>query len=272
MFPISTHQALPDVPRRLQHPYDNLPVLDWWKYDYDHVYVVLNPFFRVPGYSPETAAYGPVRLALPVSELEELLEEGVPLRDNEAPDGFEETIKGTGQPVRWADVAASIGAMDFPAFARTLWLSIIAGDPDEMDLDMLDRLDAYCRETALYTPEEDVLPPVLEPVLGRYLAGMGLDEVTLWSEGRESSRDCAVSAFGRDAPPVVLPGQKLSAISAPGMMLTWAYDDVAGLLALTDEMRQRIDPSEHFEGFWAAADTTSVVFAPEDAPAPERRN
>ena len=55
-------QLAADVPRKLEHPFENVPVLDWWKYDYDHVYVVLNPFFRVPGYTPQTAAFGPMRV------------------------------------------------------------------------------------------------------------------------------------------------------------------------------------------------------------------
>ena len=34
------NDTLSPVPRRLEHPYDNVPVLDWWKYDYDHVFHV----------------------------------------------------------------------------------------------------------------------------------------------------------------------------------------------------------------------------------------
>ncbi len=262
-----------DVPRRLEHPYDNVPVLDWWKYDYDHVFVVLNPFFRVPGYTPETASYGPVRLPFDPEMLVDRIEEGdLPEPANPAPEGFEDLIKQTGTAVPWSEVAMALGISDFERFARIVWLQVIAGEISEDDAEIAAGLAEYCALTGLYTPEEDLLPAVMEPALGRYLEALGLDGVVLWSEWREASRSCSTESFSRDNPATVLPGEKLAAVAAPGMLLSWGYDDVAGLLALTDERRRQADPSRFFEGFWASADTPSLVFAPEDAMPASRRN
>jgi len=77
-----------------------VPVLEWWANDYDHVFSVLNPFFRVPGYAPETAAYGPVRMsATSAEEVVDLVLAGRQKRPNEAPEDFDEAIKTTGVQV-----------------------------------------------------------------------------------------------------------------------------------------------------------------------------
>ena len=265
-------QLAADVPRKLEHPFENVPVLDWWKYDYDHVYVVLNPFFRVPGYTPQTAAFGPMRVTGDAADVLELVNEGVVERENEAPENFHDIIKQTGTAVRWSEVAQAVGAVDFDRFARIVWLQTIAGQAGEDNALMSEQLQEFCDQTGLYMPEEDLLPAVLETTVGRYLEALGVDEVTLWNEWREISRDCPVSAFEPDNPATGLPGDKLTAVSTDGLLLSWGYDDVAGLLALTDEMRHRVDPAQFFEGFWASAETTSLVFAPEGAPPPSRRN
>lgn len=267
------NDRLSAVPRRLEHPYDNVPVLDWWKYDYDHVFVVLNPFFRVPGYTPETASFGPMRVAMDPETLMEQIEEGaMPEPVNPAPEGFEDLIKQTGKAVAWSDVAFAVDAPDFERFARTVWLQVIGGEIPEADQPLAERLAEYCARTGLYHPEEDLLPAAMEPALGRYLEALGHDTVTLWSEWREISRGCPVGAFGGENPATALPGEKLTAVAAPGLLLSWGFDDIAGLLALTEAQRARVNPADHFEGFWAGAGTTSLVFAPEGAPPPSRRN
>ncbi|APZ53422.1 hypothetical protein [Salipiger abyssi] len=269
-----SEDLLADVPRRLQHPYFNVPVLDWWKYDYDHVFVVLNPFFLVPGYAPDTAAYGPMHTTLnPVELMTQIEEGGLLARVNPAPDGFEDIIKQTGRPVRWQAVAKAVGMEgEFDRFARTVWLQIIAGEIPEADMDLAARIEAYCDNAGLYRPEEDVLPAMLEPALGHYLAALGETQATLWNEWRDMSRSCPVSSLSQDNPATSLPGEKLCAVTAPGVMLSWAYDDVAGLLAMTDARRSAADPADYFEGFWATPETTSVVFEPESAAPPLFRN
>jgi len=267
------NDTLSPVPRRLEHPYDNVPVLDWWKYDYDHVFVVLNPFYRVPGYTPETASFGPLRVSMdPETLMEQIEEGGMPEPLNPAPEGFEDLIKQTGEAVAWSDVAFAIGATDFDRFARTVWLQAIGGEIPEADQDLAARLAEYCERTGLYHPEEDLLPAAMEPVLGRYLAALGQTDVMLWSEWRDVSRLAPLDTFARENPASGLPGEKLSAVAAPGLLLSWGYDDIAGLLALTDAQRARANPADYFEGYWAGAETTSLVFAPEGAPPPSRRN
>lgn len=251
-----------DTPRRLTHPNLNAPVLDWWARDYDHVFVVLNPFFRVPGTPPESVRWTTGGGSMLLADTPDAL-------TAEAPDGFDEVVKTTGRPVRWSHVAQGVGAMDFTHFARTVWLWVIGAEAPDHDLALAEKLARYCQAEGLYKPEEDWLPLVLEPALARYLQAVGIDEVTLWDEWRETSLLCPSEAFGRDEPPVTLVDEgPVSAVSAPGLLLSWAQSDVAGLLAITEDMRARVDPARHFEGFWASARTGSAVFDPEEtAPA-----
>ncbi|NDV99774.1 CpsD/CapB family tyrosine-protein kinase [Yangia sp. PrR002] len=261
--------SLTDTPRRLEHPSMNAPLLDWWMRDYDHVFVVLNPFFSVPGFAPDTAAWGPLRSeATTQQELEALIESLGDGQPNQPPDAFDEIIKTTGQPIRWDMVAQALGVADFEHFAHMVWLWVIGAEPPEADVTLISRIARHCRNEGLYKPEEDWLPLVVEPMLLPYFEALRLDEVTLWDETRTSSLECPIDAFHRDEPPVALMDAPISAISAPGMLLSWSQDQVTGLLAMTEEMRQKADPARFLEGFWAGTRTSSLVLDPTHARAP----
>jgi len=253
------------IPRHVLCPPTGIPILEWWEVCYDHVFVVFNPFFRVPGYSPETAAFGPVRAGpRSVAEIVGLLTGPTPERPNAAPDNFDDLIKAQGQPVPWRTVAEAIGASDFTAFCRTVWLWTLQVERPDRDPLIAGALSRYCRETGTYPPEEDMLPAILEPVLGRFLAALGISEVQLWSEWRDVSKTVPVSALRATAPCVELPGEKLCAVSAPGVLIAWQFDDVAGLLCLNHEMRSRADPAEFFEGVPVTGAMYADVFNPVD--------
>ncbi|MCA0873614.1 hypothetical protein LCL97_22505 [Seohaeicola saemankumensis] len=253
------------IPGHVLCPPTDIPILDWWMGCYDHVFVVFNPFFRVPGYGPETAAFGPVRTgSLSVAEIVGLVTGPTPERPNAAPDDFGDLIKAQGRPVAWRRVAEAVGAGDFTAFCRTVWLWTLQVERPDRDPQMAGALSRYCRETATYPPEEDMLPAILEPALGRFLAALGISEAQLWSEWRDVSKTVPVSALRASAPRVELPGEKLCAVSAPGFLIAWAFDDVAGLLCLSQELRDRADPSAYFEGFPVTEGMYSDVFNPVD--------
>lgn len=252
------------TPRRLAHPPESEPVLEWWAECYDHVFVVLNPFFSVEGYSPRTAAYGPIHAGTVAPEYVPGFLDEMPVRPNEAPDDFCDEIKHNGQPIRWDRLGRALGvaAPSATDFRRNVWLWTLGVTRDDTDPELFAALDRYCDRHGIYPPEEDQLPAILEPVLHDYLSALKLDEVTLWNEWRNIGQPLDVEVLGRDYPCVAIAGEKNAAITAPGLMLTWAFDDVSGLLALTDEMRQRVDPADFFEGFWITAGAYSDVFNP----------
>ena len=250
--------------RHLVQPPCETPVLDWWREAYDHVFVVLNPFFSVPGFSPVTAAYGPVRRNLSPAGVLDLIKSPWEPRPNEAPDDFEDIVKRTGEPVRWSDIRAALGYEDVAVFNRTVWLWVLQMTRADVDPELAAQLSEYCRDHALYPPEEDQLPAVLEPALGQYLAALGLEAVEIHDEWRRKALRASVDAFGREAPCVELPGEKVCAISAPGLLLSWEFDDVAGLLALSDARLKQARPEQWLEGFWLGPGDYSDVFNPVD--------
>lgn len=262
------------TPRKLAHPPERVPVLEWWAEDYDHVFVVLNPFFRVEGFSPRTAAYGPMHAGtVAPKDVRDFLDE-MPVRANEAPKDFCDEIKHNGQPIRWDHLGRALG-LSAPAatdFRRNVWLWTLEVDRDDTDPELFAALERYCDRHGIYAPEEDQLPAILEPVLHDYLTALNLDEVTLWNEWRNISQPVDVATLSRDYPCLAMAGEKNAAITAPGLILSWAFDDVSGLLALTDEMRQRADPAVWFEGFWLGAGTYPDVFNPAGFLERKRRN
>lgn len=120
----------------------------------------------------------------------------------------------------------------------------------------------YCDANSIYPPEEDTLPVILEPILYDYLTRLELKTVTLWSEWRDKSLQISTNDFARNRPDVCLPNEKLSGVSAPGFFLSWRFDDISGLLCLTEELRRKVDPLDIFEGFPVTASMYVDIFNP----------
>jgi len=246
-----------DLPRRLRLPPLDTPMLEWWAKDYDHIFIAYSPFFRVPGYTPQTAAYG--KIYSDRTDVDDILDliHNPPERPNEAPPDFETTIKETGELVRWADVHAAIGIGDFETFARSAWLWTVEAPRDDRDERIVAGLNRLVQDTGLYSPEEDFMPVILEPVIARFLAAAGIATVTLHDEHGFESRSCSAGDFARGTPPVRLPGSVVSKISsdAPRMLMAWPWDEIAGFICVSDEMRRACPPEQFFEGRYATPDT-----------------
>lgn len=255
-----------DKPRRIMEAPYHTPMLEWWAADYDHVFIVLSPFFRVEGYTPETAAFGIVRVGTKsVGEIMSQIQNPVSL-PNGAPSDFDSTIKQSGELIHWRDVQSAIGADDYLIFCRAAWLWTIGSNRVEEYLDIVEKLDAYCHERGIYKPEEDQLPVIMEPIVGRYLAALDIDQVTIYNEFRNKKVTMPVADFCKDQPAIEMPSEKISAIVSrdPDVMFTWSFDDTYGFLCLSDEARLLADPADYFEGQYAGVDTYSDWLNPSD--------
>ncbi|MEQ5869979.1 hypothetical protein J4E08_08700 [Sagittula sp. NFXS13] len=252
-------------PRHLEYPDLAVPVRDWWARDYDHVFVVFNPFFTVPGHHPATSVFGPIEMDAASARDAMVQAQVLQAHPDMAPPDFPDTIKTTGQPVRWEAVRQAIGAPDQETFERTVWLWTLDVDRDDRDPQISAALDRHCESMGLYSPEEDLLPAVMEPQLGRYLQALDLDKVTLWSEWRERARSIPTETLLPSHPAQDIPGEKVSAVAASGLILTWAFDDVVGLLAVTDALYQQAQPQDFLECRPLHPDSYADLFNPRDA-------
>ena len=253
-------------PRHLQEPPLATPILEWWAGCYDHAFVVLNPFFRVPGHAPATSAYSTVRTGpLSVGEIVDLVSSPQPPQPNRAPEDFDSLIKATGQPVSWDEIRRAIDAPSGMEFYRTVWLWTVQCERKDRNAVIADALSRHCDATATYSPEEDMLPAVMEPMLGRYLAAHGLETVTLWSEWRDKSLEVTVASLMPGNPALRLPRDKVAAVTAPGLIMCWAFDDVSALMAMTDARLIQADPKDFFEILSVTPDMYPDVFNPQDA-------
>lgn len=253
-------------PRRiLAAPYDT-PMLEWWGSDYDHVFIVLSPFFRVEGYTPETAAFGPIHSDLQnFDDIMDLIKHPVD-RPNEAPEGFEGIIKQCGEPILWHDIQSAIGVDDFLTFCRAAWLWTVASPRVKEYSEVVEKLEVYCQENGIYKPEEDQMPLVLESLIGRYLSALGIGEVTIFNEFRNKQISMPVTAFSQSQPVVQIPSEKTNAIVSldPKVMFTWGFDDTYGFICITEETRLVADPADFFEGLYAGINTYSDWLNPAD--------
>lgn len=169
-----------NIPRHLAEPALDTPILQWWANDYDFVYVILNPFFKVPGHSPATTKYGVQHVgAWAIPDVVQYVQANSPRGPNDAPDDFDSTIKRLGQKVSWTEIQQAIGAADFMEFARTVWLWVLQSERADKNPAIAKALTCYCDAHHVYPPEEDMLPAVLEPTLSDYLKRLTIDEVTI---------------------------------------------------------------------------------------------
>lgn len=242
--------------RAISDPPDGVSVLKYYADSYDHVFFALNPFFKVPGYSPGTAAYGPVHVEFgPDFDLVERLRTGdLPERPNQAPVDFEDLIKASGKPVAWESVRREIGSPNFQDFALAVWLTTVNGNRGKIEPAIAKSLQNYLQEKDLYRPGEDFLPAIQEPDVGRFLDALGIEEVECHDEFRDKRATIPVAAFKAGKKSVSVGTSGVHAVSAKGLLITWPHDLVYSLVCMRDDILQRVDPQDYFEGVWAGSE------------------
>ncbi len=249
--------AAPTVPRAIEHPSCRVPVLSWWRGVYDHVFIALHPFYRVPikGAPPES---------------------GRPKLENtdgwsHQPRGFGDVIKADAQSITWAAIHGA-AAPDEPQerVYRAIWLLSCLGFAERADTALQRCIESHCVASRIHLPLDDSMPPNLEADIGRFLGRLGRLQVTAWDQFRDNSIDVPLSAFLPDRPSIRLangltgPGVFGLHLPGDGVLLTWAFDCTEALIALTDKALSRARPEKFFEGWYADATTYCDVFNPHE--------
>lgn len=218
-------------------------MLTWWAGIYDHIFVAPHPFFRVRGFGGT---------------------------DSE-PEPTDDLIKSSGQMVSWREVYQAI-APDEPRekFDRAVWLLSVLGLTERADIRLQQRIKAHCEKEALYLPEEDGLPPILEGAVEEFLSALGAKRVTAWDEFRENSVDVDVSEFACGRPSIFLPkaitGNRVWALQLhnPKVLICWEFDGTVALVAMDHRALAIARPENFFDGWYADTTTYSDVFNPHD--------
>ena len=180
-------------------------------------------------------------------------------RSHEVPDNFKDTIKQTGEIVKWCDIQSAIGVDDYMSFCRACWLCAVGSPRAEEYESIVVRLVAYCNKHDIYAPEEDQLPVILESIVGKYLTALGIDDVTIYNEFRDKKVNVPVRAFSSEKPIISFPeAHEHTCAIIPDehkLMFMWGYDDTYGFLCMSEGVRLLADPADFFEGQYAGADT-----------------
>ncbi|MBK0397818.1 hypothetical protein H0I76_01330 [Limibaculum sp. M0105] len=219
-------------PREIAYPPLEIELHDWWAGVYDHVFVALHPLHRV---------------ALHRGGEDDL-----------------DAIK-TARPVRWDELRRAVGTPPFPTFALALWCAALAANRDDADARLVDRIERTLAANELAAPWEDTVAPILERPLGEAFARLGVGEVTAWDETREVSTMLTPGDLAA-APAIArrIPFFGPFALSAPGILAVTGTEDIATLIALSDEARERVAPEAHLEGFYAPDGTYCDWINPPD--------
>ena len=224
--------------REIYPPNGDTPLLAWWRGLYDRVYVALNPFVRLPAGA-----------------------------DEDRTDRFADLCKQQGEAVSWEQVHRAVAPEEAQqGVYEAIWYSTV-GLRDYVRPQLREKLWAYMeREQNLYYPEQDTMPPVMEPAIGRFLAAFGASSVIAWDEFRDYSSMLPLSAFDRQRPAIFLskaltyPGVSGLFLEEPGVLVTWQFDGVEALIAMTDRALTLTRPERYFEGWYAGEGVRWDVF------------
>jgi hypothetical protein len=237
---------LEQPPIEIWEPAFDLPVLDHWAGVYDYVYFILNPLFRVPWH---------VGLPDHLRQTVEGQEWVKPLRTAwETPD-FDTHIKAQGQALTWRALHSAVSPeSSFRNFALTLWLSTVNSPQlPEVDQVLWARILSYCQDNAWFWPDENDLPPILQPAVGAFFIALHVTTLDAYSEFRDH-HGCVSVGDLQSGPATTLTSARghtewINCLHAPtpGAVMIWSFDDTSAVLGMTHVARERADPTDFFE-------------------------
>lgn len=256
------------VPRDIYSPSSKIPMLDWWRGVYAHVYVALHPFYRIKNSAIKSSCGAPEDYE-PCREYDGSCEEVDEGRWWHWLDEMREKSKHSAEFVDWNEIHSMV-APGYPKkeVYRSIWLLSCCGFHERANEKIQRQIDDYCFRNSIFLPDVDGMPAALEPRIGQFLEKLGLKQATAWDEFRDNSTVLNISDFRKNKPSRRLPKattlDRVWAIHAsnPGMLMTWAFDSSEMLIAMTDEARMLADPSTFFEGWYAKEGDYSDVFNP----------
>ncbi|MEP9389569.1 DUF2711 family protein [Mesorhizobium sp. KR9-304] len=246
-----------NLDRSITYPSHDIPVLRWWENVYDHVFVALHPFFRVPGYSPRSAAFSPEHIdRISSAEFMKLVLESRD-RPNSAPDDFDATIKKLGQPVSWEHVNAIVGGRPFPEFSLAAWMATVEFRRDDSDENLIRQILEFADQTDLYLPEEDQFPAICETALGEMCKSLGISNLIVDDEFDE--RPTSVAAEVLLSTELSIRDKfrgKLSKMydEEKSVLIITDFDAISSLIAIKDRHLEAARLPSRFEGFFATSD------------------
>ncbi len=247
------------VPRELEHPNVKVPILHWWEGCYEKVFIAFNPFVRVPIVDEKSVH-------------ETITVNGIEYLNSKLCEGnFDDIFKKYGQIIKWSDVHSAVCPnIPFMEFARCIWISVALGRRDDVDQSLQDEIEDYCDSNAIFYPHESCLSPVLEPNVRNFLKNMMIDKVDVYDEFRHNKFTINVSKFSQEQVSVELPeaitGSGVYGIHSKelGLLMSWDFECVEGLIGLSSNVVSKACPEEFFEGFYVTAETYNDWLNPVD--------
>ncbi|MEP3635928.1 MAG: hypothetical protein ABJN14_01535 [Paracoccaceae bacterium] len=225
--------------RQIAHPDVKTPIKTWYKGHYEHAFLALYPFYRIISANPMRSQDAPYERIL---------------RWDERPDDFGEIMKLRGETIRWSEVHETVAPeISKNDFYLAVWLSAGLGYAERANIALQQKIADFCEAENIYLPEEDFIPAILHPAVGRFLAPFENQRIVAYNEFRDHSVELSLSCFQEQAPTAFLPQATTSNdiwaihVPDPGILITSADEGTEALIAMTDAAFRQSDPREFFE-------------------------
>lgn len=128
------------------------------------------------------------------------------------------------------------------------------------DADLRRSIDGYCRAEGLNTPDQFLVPAIMEYAVGRFLSSLGASSVVIHDDFRENHAELSVAVFDegqswwKPKVPIKFDHGALH-LPEPGVLMTSDFDECYMHIAMTDRALAAARPDLYFEGTYADATT-----------------
>jgi hypothetical protein len=181
--------------RELSYPDYSAKILEWYDGIYTSVFILLHPFFLVPGTRPSQYHHGTrVYSASEMSreDMMEMITGPVKIEPEDAINGFDHIVKSRAISVSWSTIMREAEFKTFSEINRALLTTIKALRAKYEDLEGAERLNEYCEQSNIFLPTEGQPQPILEKQIGEALLKIGVSEVMACDEFEEERKSFPV--------------------------------------------------------------------------------
>lgn len=227
--------------------------------DYAHVFIAPHPFVRFENLKPSSIRDSYVHL--------QRIPEGQEYFDFFENTHFGDYSKANGEAITLQDVARSGGFESAKDVFHGV-MSISAFLRDELrNRPLIEKLEAVVRKESLFMPEDDTLPAVFEACVGRAFRNLGVSKFVM-----QDFFETAKVAIEVDE--LLNLDKSISNLERPDKDYLFAKDMSVLFVSLTesyetiicchDDVLERFNPADVFEGFWAVPEVDTGWFCFDD--------
>jgi len=252
---------MPEADRRINLPWEQMPLLEWYQDVFDAAYIMLHPFCTIGGIDPAIAPR-PVlvldRVDLPPEPLTQQMITDVSNKYHEAFQIYLQELqtqeKKIGEALSWKRIRDACDFNSKSQLNRALLTVIMAVRGPSAHPGDAEYLQTHCAVNKIFMPTEDTFPPLLEDKIVATLERLGCTDVYFADEHDQNRQKVSVAALKTELPWKYseLCNFKISKIYPDdySFLFIVPFDSFNTIVCGKREALKSLELEQLFEGFW----------------------